>query len=152
MSKKTAIAAHVALLGDQIRCVRTDRSLTQTALLQKIKAESLRLRLLGVFDLASTSTYNVVYYMEAGLREPSFSEGILLCQILGIPPESLLPYWIRAKLTYPFAQRAAYPIELQSLQDICLALLEPPSPQQEDLKNALLQLSRDHSRSTSPID
>lgn len=151
MSKKTPIAAHVALLGDRLRDARTDRRLTQAALLKRIKEESLRLRLLGIFDLSSRSTYNVIYYMEAGLREPSFSEGILLCQVLNIPPESLLPFWVRTRLTYPFAQRAAYPAEFQALQDICLKLIEPPSPEQEELKNALLQLSRRYSRPTTTL-
>lgn len=140
--KPVAIPACASLLGDRLRELRTDRCLTQTELLKRIKSESVRLRLLGVFDLNSTSSYNMVWYLEAGFREPSFSEGILLCQVLGVPPESLLPYWTRVKLTYPYSQRVAYPEESQALQAIVFKLTEPPTPEQEKLKDALLRISR----------
>lgn len=133
MRKKSPIAPHIALIGDRLREIRSDRFLTQVKLFDEIKRESVRLRLLGVFNLTSSSSYNVCYYMEAGLREPSFTEGILLSQILNTPPEALLPYWIRSKLTYPYAQRAAYPTESDALRDVALILAEPPSPDRKSV-------------------
>lgn len=148
--RKTPIAPHVGLIGDRLRAIRQDRDLTQTSLLEQLKQESVRLRLLGVFS-SKPSSYNICHYIEGGLREPSFTEAILLCQILDVPPESLLPYWIRGHINYPYAQRHAYPVELAALRNIAFSLTGPQSPQQTELKNALLRLSRDYCSAPTPI-